>query len=62
MGYGQGKTLKFQIKTREILEFMVIVIDSVIITFVCVCGLILEHQWNCNFDISNLYEWLQYRV
>lgn len=27
---------------------MVIVIDSVIITFVCVCGLILEHQWNCN--------------
>lgn len=62
MGYGYGKTLKFRIKTREILELMVIVIDSVIITFVCVCGLILEHQWNCNFDSSNLYEWLQCRV
>lgn len=57
MGYGQGKILKFRIKIREILELMVIVIDSVIIIFVCVCGFIFEYYWNCNFNSSNLYEW-----
>lgn len=34
--------------------------NSVVSMFVCVCGLIVEHQWSHNFDGSNLYEWLQY--
>lgn len=39
---------------------MFFVINNVVSTFVCVCGLILEHQWSRNFNSSNLYEWLQY--
>lgn len=34
--------------------------NSVVSMFVCVFGLIVEHQWSHNFDGSNLYEWLQY--